>query len=299
MDYIAEIERLKRGKNALILSHNYQIGEIQDIADFVGDSLGLAKRAAEVDNETVVMCGADFMAEMVKLLNPEKKVLIPEKAICPMAAQMKKANLLAAKEKHPEAKVVLYVNSSAETKALADCCCTSANAADVVNAMDSETVIFGPDKNLGLYVQKRTKKKIVHVPDDGYCYTHRKFNMNEIAEVQREHPNAELVAHPECAMDVQDAADAVRSTGGILKYAKESAAQEFIIATEIGLLHRLEKENPEKKFYPACDEAVCLQQKEITVESLYRALNGERGEITVPEKTAKEAVRAIECMFEI
>lgn len=300
MDYRKEILRLKKEKNAIILAHNYQAAEIQGIADFVGDSLGLAKRARSAENRLIVLCGVDFMAETAKLLNPEKKVIIPARdAICPMAAQLEKGRLADAKKKHPEARVVLYVNSSAEAKALADCCCTSANAAEVVNAMDSETVIFGPDRNLGLYVQKRTGKKIVHVPENGCCYVHRKFSLQQILDAKRLHPDAKVLAHPECSIDVQDAADAVLSTGGMLEYAKKSSAGEFIIATETGMLHALERQNPGKKFYPACSEAVCVQQKKITLEKLYLALRDERFEVAVPAGISEKALGAIECMFGI
>lgn len=300
MDYSKEILRLKKEKNALILAHNYQLGEVQDIADFVGDSLELAKRARGVKQKLVVMCGVDFMAEMVKLLNPKKRVLIPAKsAKCPMAAQLGTKEILAAKKKYPHAKVVLYVNSSASAKALADCCCTSANAAKVVEAMGSEEVIFGPDRNLAYYVQKQTNKKIIPMPAKGFCYTHIKFNMREISQVQKLHPNAELLAHPECNPEVQEAADKVLSTSGMMKYAKESPAQEFIIATEIGLLHRLQKENPQKKFYPACEEAVCMQQKEITLRGLHSALEKGKHEATVPAAVSEKAVRAIKCMFRV
>ncbi|MFH1225351.1 MAG: quinolinate synthase NadA [Candidatus Diapherotrites archaeon] len=300
MDYSKEILRLKKEKNALILAHNYQLGEVQDVADFVGDSLELAKRATTVKQNLVVMCGVDFMAEMVKLLNPEKRVLIPAKsAKCPMAAQLGTKEILAAKKKHPEAKVVLYVNSSASAKALADCCCTSANAAKVVEAMPSREIIFGPDRNLAHYVQKQTNKKIIPVPANGFCYTHVKFNMRGISRAQKLHPHAELLAHPECNPEVQEAADAVLSTSGMMKHAKESPAQEFIIATEIGMLHRLQKENPQKKFYPACEEAVCMQQKEITLRNLLAALQTGAEEIMLRSPEAEGARRAMDCMLKI
>ena len=294
--------RLKKEKNALVLSHNYQIPEVQDAGDFVGDSLELALKAKEIagDYEIIVMCGVDFMAETVKILSPEKKVLLPDlNAKCPMAAQLKKETLIEMKEKYPDAEVVLYVNTTAEAKALADICCTSANAEKVVNAAHGDVVLFGPDKNLAYFVQKRTGKKVVPVPEDGFCYTHRMFTANEIEALKKERPNAEVVAHPECLPEVQEIADRVASTSHMLKYCSESSAKEFIIATEEGLLYRLGKENPGKKFYLGCTDAVCLQQKEISMQDLYESLRDEKFEINLGREVMRDARNAIEKMLEL
>lgn len=300
MDYRHEILKLKEEKDALILAHNYQIGPIQDIADFVADSLGLAMKAQKVDNELIIMCGADFMAETTKILNPEKKVLIPSKDTrCPMALMLTKDWILKAKKKYPDAAVVLYVNSSAEAKAYADSCCTSANADKVVNSMKQKTVIFGPDRNLAYYVKQRSKKTIIPVPAMSYCYVHKQIRLKDVKKAKDEHPLAEVVVHPECNPDVQKTADKIASTSGMLKYCKESKSNEFIIGTEIGLLHRLERENPGKIFYPACDEAICIQQKDITMEKLYLSLKLGQFEIEIPKEMTERAASSINRMLEI
>ncbi len=300
MDWISEIDKLRKEKNAIILAHNYQIAEIQDLGDFSGDSLELARKATETDADMIVMCGVDFMAETAKILNPGKKVIIPSlNAKCPMSAMLTRQELLEAKAQHPEADVVLYVNSGADCKALATSCCTSANADKIVNAMESDVVIFGPDRNLAEYVMKRTDKKIIPVPEKGYCYTHAQIRLEGVKDKMEKHPNADLVVHPECFPEVQEIADAIASTSGMLRYCKESSAKEFIIGTECGMLHRLEKENPGKKFYPAFDDAICLQMKEITLEKLYNSLKNEQHEVKVPEDISERAIKAINRMLEI
>ena len=300
MDWISEINKLRKEKNAIILAHNYQIPDIQDLGDFSGDSLELARKATETDADMIVMCGVDFMAETAKILNPEKKVLIPSmQSNCPMAGMLSRQELLEAKAQHPEAEVVLYVNSSADCKALADCCCTSANADKVVNAMESDVVIFGPDRNLAEYVMKRTEKKVIPVPEKGHCYSHTQITLEEVQKTMKAHPDAELVVHPECFPEVQDIANAIASTSGMVRYCKGSSAKEFIIGTECGMLHRLEKENPDKKFYPAFDEAICLQMKEITLEKLYNSLKNDQFEVKIPEDISEKAIKAINRMLEL
>ena len=299
-EIIDRILHLKNEKNAAILAHNYQIPQIQDLADYVADSLGLAKKAQEIDSEFIVLCGADFMAESAKALNMEKKVLIPSKeANCPMAGMLKPGDVEKARNAHPNAKVVLYVNSSIECRALTDVCCTSANAVEIVNAIEGDEILFGPDKNLGLFVQKHTDKKIIPLPDDGYCYSHKKFTKEGILEVKKEHPNALIAVHPECDIDVQEIADFIGSTSQMLKYAKESDSKEFIIGTEVGLLHQLQKQNPGKEFYAGCDEAVCLQQKNINLQTLLESLEKEQYELNIPEEIAKKAGAAIKRMIEL
>ncbi|MAG21692.1 MAG: quinolinate synthase [Candidatus Diapherotrites archaeon] len=300
MDLVDEIDRLKKEKNAVLLVHNYQRAEVQDVQDFLGDSLGLARKASETDADLIVFAGVDFMAEIAKILNPNKKVLITSKeACCPMAAMLSKEELLKAKEQHPSAKVILYVNSSAECKALADCCCTSANADKIVNAMDSDTILFGPDKNLVHYVQERSDKKIIPVPENGHCYVHNIIELPALEVAIERHPKATIIVHPECPADVQDRADYIASTSGMVKLVKELPGKEFIIGTEVGLIHRLQKENPEKKIFPAFENAICRQMKKTTLEDVYLTLKEERNEVQVPKDISEKAVKAINRMLEL
>ncbi|PIT85985.1 quinolinate synthase [Candidatus Micrarchaeota archaeon CG10_big_fil_rev_8_21_14_0_10_59_7] len=298
MEMIERINALKTEKKALVLAHNYQRPEVQDAADFVGDSLELALRARKAEEEIVVMCGVDFMAETVKLLNPGKKVLFPNAdAKCPMAAQLKPKDIVEAKEEFPGASVVLYINTHADCKALADCCCTSANAAEIVGKMPSDVVLFGPDANLAFYVQRRTKKQVMAIPSHGFCRVHDLIGERDVAKAKAEHPNALLIAHPECVPAVQVMADAICSTSGMVDFAKKSEAEEFIAATEVGMLHRLARENPAKRFYPALGEAVCRNMKKITLEGLLASLEDESGEVEIPREIAAKALPSIERMF--
>ncbi|MFN4133049.1 MAG: quinolinate synthase NadA [Candidatus Hadarchaeales archaeon] len=300
MSIAEEILKLKKEKNAVILAHNYQIPEIQDLADFVGDSLELAMRSTKVEGEMIVFCGVDFMAETAAILNPKKPVLIPEpEARCPLAAQLPPSILLKAKEEHPGAAVVVYVNTSAEVKALSDTICTSANSTQVINALEEEEVLFGPDKNLAWFAQQRSKKKIIPVPADGHCYVHRMFTPADILFLKEEYPVAEVLAHPECDPEVQKLADHICSTSQMIKRAKESQAKQFIIATEIGLLHRLRKENPGKEFIPAHREPICQQMKKNTLEKVYRCLVEEKYLVKVEPEIAERARKAINRMFEL
>ncbi len=298
---IEEIEQLKREKNAVILAHNYQRAEVQDIAEFVGDSLELARRAMDTSAEIVVFCGVDFMAETAAILNPDKKVLIPDAgAICPMAQQLHADELMAMKRKYPDAEVVLYVNTLAASKALADCICTSANAREVVNAMSSSTVIFGPDRNLAYYVQKATDKTVIPVPQHGLCPSHHQIVLSDVLRAKEAHPDAKVVVHPECIPEVQDIADYIASTSGMVRICKaHDSGDEFLIGTEIGLLHRLNKEAPAKKFFPISNTAVCPQMKMHTLENIALALEKEEPVVSVPPEIAARARRAIERMFTI
>jgi quinolinate synthase len=296
------IERLKRSKNAIILAHNYQRPEIQDIADFVGDSLELARRAAETDADIIVFCGVDFMAETAAILNPDKKVLIPDLgAICPMAQMLTVEELEEAKEKNPDAEVVLYINTLADCKALADCICTSANAPKVVEAMDSDTIIFGPDHNLARYVEKRTSKRIIPVPEYGLCPTHHQISVDDLLKSKGKYPKAEVVVHPECVPEVQEMADHIASTSGMVRYCKDAMGKEFLIGTEVGLLYRLQKETKTqgKKFYPISESAVCPQMKMHTLTKVEKALEFEKPVVLVQREIAREALRAIERMLRI
>jgi len=295
-----DILRLKKEKNAVILAHNYQVPEIQEVADFVGDSLELAQTATQTDADIILFCGVDFMAETAKILNPEKKVIIPDKnACCPMAEMLKIDDLRKAKKANPGAKVVLYVNTKADAKAECDCVCTSANADKIVNLIGSDTVIFGPDQNLSYYVQKRSKKKLITVPANGMCITHHAMTMADLMKAKEMHPKALVVVHPECIPEIQEKADAIASTAGILRYCKASKDKEFIIGTENGMLYRLEKEVPGKRFYPLSEDAICVNMKKNTLQKAYDALRSEKPEVTVPEKTRITAEGAIRRMLEL
>jgi quinolinate synthase len=298
MNDFDRIKRLKKEKNAIILAHNYQRGDVQDAADFVGDSFGLSQKAVSSGADVIVFCGVDFMAESAAVLNPEKTVLMPElSAQCPMAGMITPESLKLEKGKHPEAAVVCYVNTSAAVKAESDVCCTSANAIKVVNSMDEDEIIFVPDRNLALYVAANTEKKII--PWNGYCPTHHLILPGDILLEKEEHPDALVLVHPECRPEVVALADKVLSTSGMLKYAAQSSSREFIIGTEIGLLHRLNRENPGKKFIPATRYAVCPNMKMNTLGSIIRALERNEHVIKVPEDIRRRAKLALDRMLEV
>lgn len=293
-----KIKELKKEKNAVILAHNYQLPEVQDIADFVGDSLELAKKAVNVDADIIVFAGVDFMAETAKILNPDKKVLIPSKnATCAMARMLKVEDILKVKRQYPEAPVVLYVNTLAEAKAYADVVCTSANAAKIVSCLEADTIIFGPDKNLAAYVSRMTGKRVIPVPKTGHCFVHVMFTRENIIEAKKKYPNAKIMVHPECEPEVQDLADIIASTGGMVKRACEH--DEWIVFTEREMTYRLSKLYPNKKFYPGRKDAVCYGMKAIDLQKVYESLLYERYEVHVPERIANKARRAIEKMFEL
>ena len=298
MDLKERIERLKRKKRALILAHNYQRPEVQEIADVVGDSLELAIAAQNIDADIIVFCGVDFMAETAYVLNPDRKVLLPDiGAICPMAQMLNAEMIREARRAHPDAEVVLYVNTSAHAKALADCICTSANAPEIVNAMSSQNIIFGPDKNLSYFVRKRSDKRIITVPEYGMCPTHHQISLEDLMAARASHPYAEVVVHPECVPEVQENADFIASTSGMLRYCSKSSASEFVIGTEIGLIYRLKKQNPSKKFYPISENAVCPQMKMHSLPKIEAALEREKPVVSVPEDVAADARMAIERMI--
>jgi quinolinate synthase len=297
MNELDRIKRLKKERNAIILAHNYQRAEVQDAADFVGDSFGLSQKAVTSGAEVIVFCGVDFMAESAAVLNPEKTVLMPELAAqCPMAAMISPVSLRLEKKKHPEAAVVCYVNTPASVKAESDICCTSANAVKVVNSMPQEEILFVPDRNLALYVAAQTEKKII--PWNGYCPTHHLILPGDVLIEKEEHPDAEVLVHPECRPDVTALADKVLSTEGILRYVKQSGSTEFIIGTEIGLLYRLNKENPGKKFFAATKYTVCPNMKMNTLASIIRALEKNEHIMSVPEDIRIKAKRALDRMLE-
>lgn len=293
------IKALKKEKKAVILAHNYQLSEVQDIADFVGDSLELSKKACEVaDCDIIVCCGVRFMAETAKILSPEKKVLLPElEAGCPLADMACVEDVKRMKNKYPSAWVVSYVNTNAGVKAISDVCCTSANAEGIVKNVPVDNVIFLPDKNLCFYVKERVKDKEI-ICWQGYCPVHQQFTTEEVKAARKTFPDAEILVHPECVPSVQKEADGIYSTSGILKRAKSSPAQQFVIGTEEGLLHRLRLENPGKEFYSLGKEKICADMKKISLESLKQSLEEEKYEIVLPEDILSNARKAIERMIE-
>ncbi|MEA2082587.1 MAG: quinolinate synthase NadA [Elusimicrobiota bacterium] len=296
MKKIAEkIKELKKKRNAVILVHNYQLPEVQDIADFRGDSLGLSREAARTSADVIVFCGVHFMAETAAMLSPDKTVLLPEKdAGCPMADMIDGVRLRELKKKHPGAEVVCYVNSTAEVKAESDYCCTSANAVDILKRIENKKIIFVPDKHLGSFAAKQSGKKVILY--DGFCPVHMKILPVHIEKEKAEHPEAKVLVHPECRTDVCNMADEVLSTSGMEKFAKKTDVKEMIIGTETGIVYRLQKDNPGKKFYPACEEAVCIDMKKTSAEKVLRSLEEMKYKIKVDEDTAKAARKAIDRM---
>lgn len=298
-EIINEINRLRKAKNAVILAHNYQCSEVQDIADFVGDSLELSKKATNTDADLIVFCGVHFMAESAKLLSPHKKVLLPVKdAGCPMADMVDGDSLRAFKEKHRDAKVVCYVNSSAEVKAESDICCTSSNAIKVVEGLDCNKVIFAPDRNLGSYVAKHLPEKEIIVWD-GFCITHQRVTAEEVVKVKDAKPGVKVLVHPECNPKVVELGDFIGSTSEIINYVNNSQDLEFIIGTEMGILHKLKNSNPEKKFYILSPKLVCANMKKTKLHDVLKSLRDENNEINVNEDIMTRAKLSLEKMMEI
>jgi quinolinate synthase len=303
------IKKLKTEKNAVILGHNYMVPEVQDIADYIGDSLGLSHKAAETDAEMIVFCGVHFMAETASIISPDKKVLIPDlEAGCSLADSITAEQLREWKAEHPDAVVVTYINTTAAVKAECDYCCTSSNAVDIVESIpEDKEILFLPDKFLGSYIEMVTGRELNIW--DGACHVHEKIGELNLAEKQEEYPEAEILIHPECGCSTScmmksamyfDCKDGhIHSTSGMLNHASESDAKEFVVATETGILHRMRKENPDKKFYPANENSVCEFMKMITLEKLYDALKYEQHEVKVPEKLAKQAHLPIKRMLSI
>jgi quinolinate synthase len=297
-ELVERIRELKEIRNAVILAHNYQRPEIQDLGDFVGDSLGLAREAAGVDAEVIVFCGVHFMAETASILNPDKVVLLPDlEAGCPMADMAEAVEVKRMRERNPRAAVVSYVNTTAAVKALSDYCCTSSNAVRVVEAVEAEEIIFLPDRNLASYVAERVPDKKI-IPWDGYCHVHQEITAEHIRDALRRHPRAEVIAHPECRKEVIELAHHVRSTSGMVEAARRSSAEEFIVATESGMIYPLSRALPEKRFYPP-GEHVCPSMKLVTLSKVLWALETMRPRVKVPEGIRAGALRAVERMLEI
>jgi quinolinate synthase len=298
---VDEIRKLKVEKNAIILAHNYQRPEIQDIADYVGDSIELSRKAMdEKEAEIILFSAVDFMAESAAILNPDKKVLLPTLgARCPMAQMLTVDEIKRAKAHYPHAPLVLYVNTLASAKAYCDICCTSANVVKVIESLDAETILFGPDRNLAEYAQRKTGKTIIPIPEWGFCPTHLLFQPEDVQILKMQYSDAVVMVHPECNIEMQNVADFVGSTSQMCRFARETNAKTFIVGTEEGLLHRLRKDNPDKKFVLAYEEAVCPNMKLNTLDRLYASLKQEKHLITVSEPIAKQARKALERMLEL
>jgi len=299
LDQLKEkIARLKEELRAVIIAHNYQRPEVQDIADFVGDSLELSRQCTEVDAQTIVFCGVRFMAETAAILNPNRTVLLSEaSAGCPLADMINIDELREWKQKYPRASVVCYINSSAEIKAESDICCTSANGTKVVDSVLSNDIIFVPDQNLGHYISTQTKKNIILYP--GFCYVHHRLKPEQVKLAKKLHPDAQILVHPECQPEVIDLADAALSTGQMLSYAKASSHSSFIIGTEEGLLHQLRLENPDKSFYLISNSQICTDMKRTTLETLAQTMELRQNIVTVAEEVRLKAKQAVDRMLAI
>lgn len=304
LDLVAEINKLKKEKNAIILAHYYQESEIQEVADYIGDSLGLSQKAAETDADLIVFAGVHFMAETAKMLSPNKKVVLPDlKAGCSLADSCPPALFAKFKEKYPNHVVVSYINCTAELKTLTDICCTSTNAVQIIESIPKDQpIIFAPDKNLGAYLIKKTGRDMVLW--NGACMVHEIFSLEKITKLQSRHPNAKLIAHPECEAKILEIADYIGSTSGLLKYTKENPATEFIVVTEAGIIHQMQKSSPEKTFIPAppdnncaCNE--CPHMRLNTMEKLYLCMKYELPEIILSDYVIEKGKASIERMMEV
>ncbi|MCX7679470.1 MAG: quinolinate synthase NadA [Spirochaetes bacterium] len=298
MSIIDTIRNLARAKDAIILAHNYQPPEIQDVADFVGDSLELARIASRHAAQMIVLCGVHFMAESAAILAPHKKVILPVlDAGCPMADMAHPDEVCELKRKHPDAMVITYINSTAAVKAVSDVCCTSSNAVRIVKAVPSQKVIFVPDKNLGKWVARHVEKEILLW--EGFCPTHQLFTKSELLNAKRKHPDAVVMVHPECDPEVIDLADEILSTSGMVNFVKRTSAKKIIVGTEKEIIHRLKREAPHVEYILPSDKLVCPNMKKITLEKLFRALSDEEPAIAVEEQIRQQAFRCLEKMLEL
>lgn len=296
-EMIKEIIELKKKSNAVIVAHNYQVDEVQEVADIIGDSLALSKYCAGIDKDVIVFCGVHFMAESAKILSPEKTVLLPEiDAGCPMADMVTKEALIEEKKKYPDATVVCYINSSAEVKSECDICCTSSNAVEIVRAVKTKDILFVPDQNLGSFVAKMVPEKNI-ILWKGFCVTHHRVKSEELAKVRELYPNAEVLVHPECQPGIVEAADFAGSTKQIIDYATKSPKKEFIIGTEMGVLYKLKKDNPDKSFYLLSQGLICPNMKKTSLSSVYNALKEMKYVIELDEDIRLKAKKALDNML--
>lgn len=296
---VASINELKKQKNAIILAHYYVNGEIQDIADYVGDSFYLSKVAASTNADVIVFCGVSFMGESAKMLNPEKTVLMPDiNADCPMAHMCEVSYIEKTKSEYDDLAVVCYINSTAELKSHSDVCVTSSNALKIVKALPQKNILFIPDKNLGHYISELLPEKNF-IFNQGYCPIHNQILEKDIKNAKELHPHAKVLSHPECPPEVLELSDFIGSTSEIIDYALESDIKEFIVATEIGVFHKLKTDNPDKNFYPVIENQICKDMKYITLEKVYDSLLNKTGEVTVSEERSKTALKALDKMLEL
>lgn len=294
-----EIQKLKQEKHAVILAHYYVSDEVQDIADDIGDSFYLSKKAAQTDADIIVFCGVSFMGESAKILNPEKKVLMPDAtADCAMAHMATVQKIQAIKDQYDDLAVVCYINSTAEVKTVSDVCVTSSNAVKIVNALPNRNILFVPDGNLGRYVAEQVPEKQV-ILNDGYCPIHAALTREAVLQAKKVHPNAALLVHPECTQALLAEADYIGSTSGIIQYAGESSCSEFLIGTEMGVFYELRKKNPEKKFYTLTDQQICWDMKKITLEKVLTVLKTEENQVQISETVRQKAMRPLERMLEL
>ncbi len=298
MNISEQIKKLAKEKNAIMLAHNYQVGEVQDVADFSGDSLELSQIAAKNDASMIVFCGVHFMAESAAILSPQKKVIIPDPtAGCPMADMVDAEDVIRLRREHPGAMVVTYINSTAAVKAQSDVICTSSNALKIVERVEADTILFLPDKNLGSYVQRFTKKKIIAWK--GFCPTHEKFTVEDLAAVKKQHPDALVMVHPECRPDVIDMADEVLSTGHMVRFVQSTDRKKIIVGTEIGMIHKLKSVAPHIEYIPAAGSFICPNMKKITLPVLLRGLQEEKTVVTVAPEVREAARKALDRMLEL
>lgn len=305
-ELIGKIKELKKKKNAVILAHYYTVGEVQDVADFVGDSLALSVEAANTDADIIVFAGVSFMAETAKILSPQKKVLLPDpEAGCSLAASCPAVEFRAFREKYPDATVVSYVNTTADIKAMTDICCTSTNAQDVIKSIpEDKPIIFAPDRNLGAYIQKQTGRQNM-ILWDGACHVHEEFSLEGILELKKQYPDAKILAHPECTQHILMVADMVGSTSAILDFCAKDDAREYIVVTEPGILHKMRERYPDRTFIPAppvdstCGCNDCVYMKMVTLEKILASLETEQPEVIVKEDIRVKAEKSIRAMLDI
>lgn len=294
-----DVLKLKKEKNAIVLAHYYVDGDVQDVADFVGDSYALAKKAKNTDADIIVFAGVKFMGESAKMLNPDKKVLMPDlNADCPMAHMASKAVIKKVKEEYEDLAVVCYINSTAELKTMADICVTSSNAVKIVRSLPNKNIFFIPDGNLGAYVKKQVPEKNI-ILNDGYCITHKRVTLKDVEKAREEHPNVPIIVHPECVNEVVEATDFAGSTSELIQYTVDNPSKEFVIGTELGVLHEMQLKSPDKTFYPLSDKLICMNMKKVSLEKVYDCLLNETNEVFVDEEVKAMAEKSLDRMLEL
>ena len=299
MDMMNRIKQLKKEKNAVILAHYYVDADVQAAADFIGDSFYLAKKAAETDADKIVFAGVEFMGESAKILNPTKHVYMPDAhADCPMAHMASKAVIKKMKEEYEDLAVVCYINSTAELRTMADICVTSSNAVKIVRSLPNKNIFFIPDGNLGAYVKKQVPEKNI-ILNDGYCITHKRVTLKDVEKAREEHPNVPIIVHPECVNEVVEATDFAGSTSELIQYTVDNPSKEFVIGTELGVLHEMQLKSPDKTFYPLSDKLICMNMKKVSLEKVYDCLLNETNEVFVDEEVAKKAMKPLTRMLEL